>query len=76
MRAFDQRFQPVVTDPAVLEALIAAPAGTTATVRGIAFTKTDRRHWRNNFRAGMTSRQVASVLCEGDPYRIDVAVYA
>ena len=64
MRSFDQRFKPHV-NATLLEHVTDAPAGSTATIRGIEFRKDTRWRWHNDFRSGMTNREVASVLQEG-----------
>jgi hypothetical protein len=64
MRSFDQRFKEKA--PAeLIEQLTALPAGSTATIREVVFSKDSRYRWHNDFRVGMTNREVASVLAEG-----------
>jgi hypothetical protein len=77
MKPFEKRFRDAA--PAdLIERLTKAPAGTTArAVRDsgteIVFCKTGRWHWRNDFRAQMTNRQVASVLAEPETAEYTVA---
>jgi hypothetical protein len=64
MRSFDQRFKEQA--PAeLIERLTELPAGSTATIRSVVFRKDTRWRWHNDFRVGLTNREVASVLAEG-----------
>lgn len=67
MRSFDQRFKPRA-DEQTLATLRTAPNGTTVRLRSIIFTKIGRSSWANDFRAGMSDADVASVLDGTETY--------
>jgi hypothetical protein len=65
MRGFEQRFkEPAPTE--LVDELAKLPPGATASIRHVVFTKVSRYRWRNDFRENITTRQVASVLAEGE----------
>lgn len=65
MRTYDQRFKPTATAEHVDE-LSALAVGSKVVVRAIVFVKRSMRLWDNDFRASMTTTEVASCLVDGD----------
>lgn len=58
---YDQRFKPKA-DAEQVEQLAQLPPGATVTVRAVTFRKAKRNSWANDFRTGLTDREVASTF--------------